>query len=82
VRELEARSNARSFYRLANPKKSARPSISYVRGERILILMKKTVEGVARVDVRGKVEGVQLDPVEARPDSAAADSTAKPKAAQ
>lgn len=76
VRELEARSNARSFYRLANPKKAGRPSLSYVRGRHILIAMKKQVDGVQKVEVRGQVEGVQLEPVEARPDSAAADSAA------
>ncbi len=79
VHELESRTNARSFYRLPDSKKKVRPSLSYVRGDHILITMKKKVEGVARVDVRGQVEGVQLEPVEVKPDTTAADSTAKPK---
>ena len=82
VHELEASNNARSYYRLAPKQKGGRRSISYVRGNHILIQMKKEVEGVARVDVRGQVEGVQLDPVEARPDTTAADSTGKPRASQ
>jgi hypothetical protein len=79
VRELEARSNARSFYRLADPKKPGRPSLSYVRGTHILIAMKKQVEGVQRVEVRGQVEGVHLEPVQVRPDTTKADSTTTPK---
>ena len=80
VHELEASNNARSYYRLAPKQKGGRSSISYVRGNHILIQMKKQAEGVARVDVRGQVEGVQLEPVEARPDTTAADSTKKPGA--
>ena len=82
VHELESRANARSFYRLPDSKGKDRPALSYVKGNHILITMKRKVEGVARVDVRGEVEGVQLEPVEAKPDSAKADSTAKKKESQ
>lgn len=78
VHELEARANARSYYRLVDESRPGPPSISYVRGNRILIWMKDDGSGVERVDVAGQVEGVQLDPARPSHDSTAADSTAAP----
>jgi hypothetical protein len=54
----------------------SRPSINYARGDAITVTMRNAGDstGVERVDVRGKVDGVQL---EAATDStpAAGDST-------
>jgi hypothetical protein len=78
VHELEARANARSYYRLVDASRPGPPSISYVRGNQIVIRMKEDGSGVERVDVRGRVEGVQLDPAREKHDSTATDSTAVP----
>jgi hypothetical protein len=57
----------------------ARPSINYARGDAITVTMKDGPAGgggVDRVDVRGQVDGIQLeaagDSVTARPESTAA----------
>jgi len=78
VHELEARANARSYYRLVDAQRPGPPSISYVRGNRIVIRMIEDGSGVARVDIQGQVEGVQLDPSREKHDSTAADSAAAP----
>ena len=64
-----AKSDARSFRQVrSDDDPLARPSLNYVRGSVIVITMKPPpAEGVARVDVTGKVEGVQLEPVDDRP---------------
>jgi len=60
-----------------------RPSINYARGDVITVTMKDPSKspgagGVDRVDIRGKVDGIQL---EASGDTTARpDSTAKPAA--
>ncbi len=66
---LIARSDARSFRQVrSDDAPFGRPSLNYVRGSVIVITMKEPPgEGVARVDVRGQVEGVQLEPVEGAP---------------
>jgi len=72
---IDAHSAAQSYHLDRNPKAPQRPSINYVRGDVITVTMKNTAAGGAdRVDVRGKVDGIQL---EAGADSAAtpADST-------
>ena len=75
LREVDARGKARSYYRIADRSRTEGPSISYVRGDRIQVLMLASgAAGVARVDVRGAVDGVQLQPIRVRPDSAAVDS--------
>jgi len=83
---IDAHSAAQSYHLDRNPKAPQRPSINYVRGDVITVTMKNTAAGGAdRVDVRGKVDGIQL---EAGADSAAtpADSTrptgASPKGAR
>ena len=78
MRELEARTNARSYYRLVTDRRPGPPSISYVRGNRIVIRMQEDGAGVERVDISGQVEGVQLDPAREEHDSTAADSAAAP----
>lgn len=82
--QLESTGNARSFYRIPNAHKAGgRPSLSYSRGERITVEMKNTGDrGVARVDIRGQVDGVQLEPVEVKPDSTKADSVQTPPGAR
>jgi hypothetical protein len=60
---LAARHDARSYHRVEPARAGAAPSIAYVRGESITIVMQPGGgERVARVDVVGQVEGVQLDP--------------------
>ena len=64
LERLVATSQARSFRQMRQPTQPmALPSLSYVRGDMIVITMKlPPLEGVDRVDVKGQVEGVQLDP--------------------
>jgi hypothetical protein len=62
---------AQSYHLDRNAKAPRRPSINYARGDAIVVTMRTPpAEGVERVDIRGKVDGVQLE--------AAADSTATP----
>lgn len=72
---LEARSNAKSFYRLAARLPGAPPSITYSRADRIVLTM---LPGdslkVERVEMSGNVDGVQLQPRAVRADSARADT--------
>jgi hypothetical protein len=77
---IEARAGAQSYHLDRNAKAPRRPSINYARGDEITVTMKRApAEGVDRVDIRGKVDGIQL---EAGSDSTAApaDST-RPRAA-
>jgi hypothetical protein len=65
---IEARAAAQSYHLDRNAKAPRRPSINYARGDAIVVTMKNTPGGgVDRVDIRGKVDGIQLE--------AAADST-------
>jgi hypothetical protein len=60
---LAAQHDARSYHRVEPAQAGAAPSIAYVRGASITIVMEPGGrERVARVDVAGQVEGVQLDP--------------------
>jgi len=68
---IEARSAAQSYHLDRNAEAPERPSINYARGEVITIVMKDPgAGGVERVDIRGKVDGIQLE--------AAGDTTAAP----
>ena len=68
---IVARTAAQSYHLDPNAKFPRRPSINYARGDLIIVTMKQGArEGVDRVDVRGKVDGIQLE--------AGADSTAGP----
>jgi len=64
LERLVATSRARSFRQMRQPAApTAPPSLNYVRGDVIIITMKlPPLEGVDRVDVKGQVEGVQLEP--------------------
>ncbi|HET8836076.1 MAG TPA: hypothetical protein VFN08_15210 [Gemmatimonadales bacterium] len=66
---IEARAAAQSYHLDKNANAPRRPSINYARGDAIVVTMKNTPNGgVDRVDIHGKVDGIQLE--------AAADSTA------
>jgi len=76
--QIEARTAAQSFHLDRNGKSPRRPSINYARGDAIVVTMKHApADGVDRVDIRGKVDGIQL---EASGDtaSAPADTTRAP----
>jgi hypothetical protein len=60
---LEAHVDARSYQRVAPENPGERAGLSYVRASDILIFMKpEGSEQVERVEARGAVQGVQLDP--------------------
>jgi len=60
---IEARQKAQSYHLDPNSKTPRRPSINYSRGDVIVVTMRgPATGGVDRVDVRGKVDGVQLEP--------------------
>src|SRR5574337_1081048 len=60
---LVARHGARSFHRVAAKERGTAPSLAYVRGDAITIVMRAdSAEAVDRVEVRGHVDGAQLDP--------------------
>jgi hypothetical protein len=64
VQKLEARSGASAFYRVASPDaKTLLPSINYSKADRIVLIMTPgdSVK-VDRVEMTGKVFGVQLEP--------------------
>jgi hypothetical protein len=66
---IEARTGAQSYHLERNASAPRRPSINYARGDAITVTMDPAPDGgVERVDIRGKVDGIQL---EATTDSAA-----------
>jgi hypothetical protein len=68
---IEARAGAQSYHLERNASAPRRPSINYARGEAITVTMSPAPDGgVQRVDIRGKVDGIQLE--------AASDSAAPP----
>ena len=73
---IEARKAAQSYHLERNDRAPSRPSINYARGEVITVTMKDgpapAGSGVERVDIRGKVDGIQL---EAEEPPAPADTT-------
>ncbi len=74
--QIEARQAAQSYHLEPNSRFPARPSVNYARGDRIVVTMKNdSTRAVDRVDIRGKVDGIQLEATSdttapARPDSA------------
>jgi hypothetical protein len=73
---IDARKAAQSYHIEPNRQSPARPSINYARGDAITVTMKDSLAaggGVDRVDIRGQVDGIQLeaasDSVAAPPDS-------------
>ena len=62
---LVARGSARSYHLESNEKKKPgeRPNINYARGNEIVITMRPDgSETVDRVEIRGKADGIQLEP--------------------
>src|SRR5918998_1169554 len=81
LNRIVARKGAQSYHVEANARFPARPSINYARGDVIIMTMSKTQRGgVARVDIRGQVDGLQLEAPAppARSDSAATRSDTTP----
>jgi len=77
---IVARKGAQSYHIDPNGKFPQRPSINYARGDVIVMTMKQGVKtGVDRVDVRGQVDGIQLEASDAPADSTRPrpDSTAR-----
>ena len=75
LNRIVARKSAQSYHVEANARYRDRPSINYARGDVIVMTMSRTGRrGVDRVDIRGQVDGVQLEAADppARPDSAVA----------
>jgi len=63
VHRVESWKDASSFYQVYDPARPGVPSLNYARGNRILVVMKDGAGGgVDRVDIQGKVDGVQLEP--------------------
>jgi hypothetical protein len=59
---ITARKAAQSFHLDPNQRYPERPSINYARGDVIVMTMKQGVRsGVDRVDIRGQVDGIQLE---------------------
>jgi len=72
ISRIDARHDARSFYKVKDAAHPGRPSLNYARGEEIIVTMRAdSAGGVERVEIIGKVDGVQLEPVK----TAARDST-------
>ncbi len=81
VHQIEAWTDASSFYQVIDPARPGVPSLNYARGNRILVVMKAEPKGgVERVDILGKVDGVQLQPKPPARDTTTtpADSAAAP----
>lgn len=75
---IVARKGAQSYHVSPSLKYPQRPSINYARGNVIVMTMSQAARGgVDRVDVRGQVDGIQLEAGEA---PAAVDSTKPPPA--
>jgi hypothetical protein len=63
---IVARKSAQSFHLDPSQRFPDRPSINYARGEVIVMTMKHGVRtGVDRVDIRGQVDGIQLEATDA-----------------
>jgi hypothetical protein len=83
LNRIVARKSAQSFHLDPNPKHPERPSINYARGDVIIMTMKHGVRtGVDRVDVRGQVDGIQLEASDAVPADSLAPRTAAPERAR
>ena len=74
--QIVARKAAQSYHLEPNERAPTQPSINYARGDVITVTMKDgpatAGSGVERVDIRGQVDGIQL---EAAPPAAAPDTT-------
>jgi hypothetical protein len=76
---IEARKAAQSYHLERNDRAPTRPSINYSRGDVITVTMKSgpasAGSGVERVDIRGKVDGIQLEAEAPAVPTAPADTT-------
>ena len=72
--KLEGEGDARAFYHMVDPARPGPPGINYSRGTRITARFRP--DGVDRIDVVGKADGVYLEPLDI-PDSAAVTPPAK-----
>ena len=74
--QIQARNAAQSYHLEPNERSPTLPSVNYARGDVITVTMKNGPaaegSGVDRVDIRGKVDGIQL---EAAPPPAPRDTT-------
>jgi hypothetical protein len=62
LNRITARKGAQSFHLDSDQRHPDRPSINYARGDLIVMTMKQGVRsGVDRVDIRGQVDGIQLE---------------------
>ncbi len=78
---IVARKGAQSYHIEANARHPDRPSINYARGDVIVMTMSPAGQGgVDRVDIRGQVDGIQLEAADApaRPDSSATQADSLP----
>jgi hypothetical protein len=65
---IVARKGAQSYHLDPNSRHPDRPSINYAKGDVIVMTMKQGVRtGVDRVDIRGQVDGIQLEASDAQP---------------
>lgn len=72
---VDSRHEARSYHITPDDRKCGRTPVSYIRGQEItLVFRTTTANDIERVEIRGKVDGVQLEPACAPPDSAKTDS--------
>jgi hypothetical protein len=79
---IVARKGAQSYHLDPNQRYPERPSINYARGDVIVMTMSQAPKGgVDRVDVRGKVDGIQLEAAAAAaaPDSARPQTVSPPR---
>lgn len=75
---IQARKGAQSYHIEPNQRLPSRPSINYARGDVITVTMKggpATGSGVERVDIRGQVDGIQLEAEAPAAPAAPADTT-------
>lgn len=75
ISQVEARHDARSYHLLAPSGSCPGSPVSYIRGNQIVLLFRRdSTNALDRVEVHGKADGLQLEPVCVPPDSAKADS--------
>jgi hypothetical protein len=68
LNRIVARKGAQSYHIQPSPRYPQRPSINYARGDVIVMTMKHgSRTGVDRVDIRGQVDGIQLEASDAQP---------------
>jgi hypothetical protein len=83
LNRIVARKGAQSFHLDPNPKHPERPSINYARGDVIVMTMKHGARTeVDRVDVRGQVDGIQLEATDAVPVDSLAPAPEAPERAR